>query len=195
MTRDSYKPSRKMINIYEIYLTVSVIIYLACISPIIIATISLPEGPIIAAILIIPLIAITVFTLYWIHRFYDSISYTLTDNEIIVARGVWWRKNSIVPYHRVTNIDIVQGPISRFFGVATLKVQTAGYSSPQTPAEAQLIYVENYDSLKKSILERIRKARVKEPEEADKSELKLIIEELKNISKLLENISNKISKT
>ncbi len=66
----------------------------------------------------------------WISLYYDSISYELTDDEIVWRRGVWFRRTGVVPYNRITNVDISQGPISRVLGIAYLKIQTAGYSPP-----------------------------------------------------------------
>jgi hypothetical protein len=66
----------------------------------------------------------------WISWYYDALAYTFTTNEIVWRRGVWFRRTGIVPYNRITNIDLIQGPLMRWVGVSTLKVQTAGYSAP-----------------------------------------------------------------
>ena|GEM_PF-6039762 len=56
-----------------------------------------------------------------IHRilapsYYDSITYELTGDEVVVKHGVWWRIKYIVPYSRIMSVGIVQGPISRRLG-------------------------------------------------------------------------------
>ncbi|MEM2082887.1 MAG: PH domain-containing protein [Nitrososphaerota archaeon] len=33
--------------------------------------------------------------------------YKLTEDEIIWKRGVWFKSTGIVPYNRITNIDVV----------------------------------------------------------------------------------------
>jgi uncharacterized membrane protein YdbT with pleckstrin-like domain len=48
-------------------------------------------------------------------------------------RGVWFQTTGIVPYNRITNIDIRQGPVMRVLGISTLAVQTAGYSGQAVP--------------------------------------------------------------
>ncbi|MDD1706306.1 MAG: PH domain-containing protein [Methanoregulaceae archaeon] len=77
----------------------------------------------------LPLLLAVVFALWWIGAYYRTIRYRFTSFEISWERGVWFRQTGIVPYHRITNIDIMQGPISRFLGISLLKVQTAGYTS------------------------------------------------------------------
>ena len=45
-----------------------------------------------------------------------------------VDRGVWWRAETFVPRARVQHTDVQQGPIARRYGIASLKVFTAGAS-------------------------------------------------------------------
>ncbi|MEM3404340.1 MAG: PH domain-containing protein [Nitrososphaeria archaeon] len=81
----------------------------------------------------IPLIIVLIilgFTAYWIHKYYNSISFILEKDEVIVNRGVWWKMKHVVPYSRVMSVDIIQGPISRFFGIGSVHVHTAGYTGP-----------------------------------------------------------------
>jgi len=50
----------------------------------------------------------------------------LLDDGLLLQRGVWWRSETFVPRARVQHTDVSQGPLGRQFGVATLKVFTAG---------------------------------------------------------------------
>ena len=43
-----------------------------------------------------------------------------------MRRGVFWRSETLVPRSRVQHIDLNRGPLDRRFGLATLKVYTAG---------------------------------------------------------------------
>lgn len=56
----------------------------------------------------------------------DRFRATLLDDGLLVERGVWWRTETFVPRARVQHTDVSQGPLGRHFGVATLKVFTAG---------------------------------------------------------------------
>lgn len=77
----------------------------------------------------VPLLAIILLAVWWTRAYYRTIRYRFTRFEIAWERGVWFRQTGIVPYNRITNMDIMQGPLSRFFGLSQLKVQTAGYSA------------------------------------------------------------------
>jgi len=77
------------------------------------------------------------FTVLWAHLYFDTVIYNLNETEIAWRRGVWFRQTGIVPYNRITNVDIVQGPVMRFFGISDLRIQTAGYSAKAT-AEIRL---------------------------------------------------------
>src|SRR3546814_11642477 len=48
------------------------------------------------------------------------------DDRLRVVRGILFRADSVVPFGRVQHIDVNQGPLERFYGLATLTVHTAG---------------------------------------------------------------------
>jgi hypothetical protein len=50
----------------------------------------------------------------------------LLDDGLLVRRGVAWRSEVFIPRARVQHTDVAQGPLDRQFGVATLKIFTAG---------------------------------------------------------------------
>ncbi|HPC28027.1 MAG TPA: PH domain-containing protein, partial [Candidatus Methanomethylicus sp.] len=49
----------------------------------------------------VPLVVSTLFTLYWIPKFYKSITYCMTESEVRVERGVWWKERHAIPYSRI----------------------------------------------------------------------------------------------
>ncbi|RLG71621.1 MAG: PH domain-containing protein [Methanobacteriota archaeon] len=143
------------------------------------------------AVITLPILAILIFTAYWISKYYDTMVYKLTKDEIVWRRGVWFKKTGIVPYNRITNIDIGQGPISRMLGIASLKIQTAGYSGASSgfgsPAEIKIEGVEQFEELRDLIMEFIKgkKPVAVETYEEENIDLK-ILDELVKIRKLLE---------
>jgi membrane protein YdbS with pleckstrin-like domain len=50
----------------------------------------------------------------------------LLPDGLLVARGVWWRSETFVPRARIQHTEVRHGPIGRHFGIATLRVFTAG---------------------------------------------------------------------
>ena len=59
-------------------------------------------------------------------RRYIARGYQISDDRLRVVRGIMWRSDTVVPFGRVQHIDVDQGPIDRFFGIATLTLHTAG---------------------------------------------------------------------
>jgi uncharacterized protein len=55
-------------------------------------------------------------------------SWRLTDHAIELRRGVLTRHHVVVPYFRVQQIDVLEGPLERVLGLATLRVTTASAS-------------------------------------------------------------------
>jgi hypothetical protein len=68
-----------------------------------------------------------------VKMYYDSMWYELHDDDMGWKRGVIFRSTGIVPYNRITIIDIRQGPVMRALGISTASIQTAGYSGAAVP--------------------------------------------------------------
>jgi len=142
-----------------------------------------------------PIVLTIGFLIYWIPRFYDSISYSLTGAEIVWRRGVWFKNTGIVPYNRVTNVDIAQGPISRRLGIAALKIQTAGYSG-ERKAEIKLEGIQNSEELRESIMGLVRgeQPRAEEAYVGEEGIHVEILGELKRIRELVERVIGQVRK-
>jgi len=192
---EEFKPAKQLKSIYFLYFVITVIFaILTWLIPLVMFTplfITLAVG--------IPILFILLFVIYWIPKFYSTISYKLDDEEVEWKRGVWFRNTGIVPYNRITNVDIAQGPISRMFNIGSLKIQTAGHSNPNqgwgNPSEITIEGVEEFEELKYIIRDMVRG---KKPmavqtfnEEAEADIDNKILAELVEIKKLLEKISEK----
>lgn len=152
-------------------------------------------GVVVALSCFVPLLIATGITLYWIPKFYSSITYVLEDDKITVTRGVWWKTKSFVPYNRITNINIYQGPISRRFGLGRLSIQTAGFSGTSSSgakvAEAVIFGVKNFEEIKDLVINFVRGMKPEAIEaEAETKPTKdinqQILTELRKIRKTLE---------
>ncbi|MCP8322006.1 MAG: PH domain-containing protein, partial [archaeon] len=123
---EEFKPASQFKKLYHIYLMLAILLGILTwyIPTLIFAPFIISLG------ILIPVLAILIFIAYWIPKYYNSMVYKLTENEMVWRRGAWFKKTGIVPYNRITNVDIDQGPISRLLGIASLKIQTAGYSAP-----------------------------------------------------------------
>jgi len=142
-----------------------------------------------------PLFVAVAIVMYWIPKFHSSIKYVLEDDEIIVTKGVWWKTKSVVPYNRITNINIYQGPISRYYGLGKLSIQTAGFSgvssSGHRTAEAEIFGIENFEEIKDIVMNFVKglkpraveaEAEVRPSEDVNDQ----ILQELRRIRKAVE---------
>ena len=186
-----------LIKLYQIYLAIGVIGgFLWWLIPVVVILFSFePQvGGIVALSIFVPLIIVVAFILYWIPKFQSSLTYLLNDDNITVKKGVWWKTKSFVPYNRITNINIYQGPISRSFGLAKLAIQTAGFSgtsgSAGKVAEAVILGVKNFEEVKDIVMGLVKgmkpKAVEAEAEATSEDINQQILLELRRIRKSLE---------
>jgi uncharacterized protein len=78
-------------------------------------------------------VALAVLVPVWLGlaRSHRAWGYAERDDDLIVTRGVLWRRIDLVPYGRLQMVDVTSGPLERLFGIATVRVHTA---SPSTRA-------------------------------------------------------------
>ena len=148
---------------------------------------------IIVAILVLSLLV----TVVWNSLYYVSIVYHLNETEMTWKRGVWFRQTGIVPYNRITNVDIVQGPLMRIFRISNLRIQTAGYSA-QNVAEIRINGIEEPEPLRELIMGFVRSKGSaaaatggEESESHGQVSSGEILDEMREIRKILNKIAEK----
>lgn len=186
-------------TLYYLYLAIAVVPIAVVLLVVSIVTLPYAVRPGIVVALTITwvlFLVIVVPVALWIERYRRSIHFTLESTRIIFERGVWWKRRSFVPYNRITNVDVVQGPLSRMLGLGKVTIQTAGYSamsrSSGTFAEAAIFGVKNFEELKDTVLERVSRMRPVAVEAGaemvEAGEVgQQILEELRRIRKTLES--------
>ena len=70
-----------------------------------------------------------VFAGWYPTRRYRYWHYRIGDDALEVRRGVWFRTSAAVPFHRIQQIDVEQGPLQRRHDVVTLRLRTAAAAS------------------------------------------------------------------
>jgi membrane protein YdbS with pleckstrin-like domain len=131
---------------------------------------------------------------YWTGLYYESMWYELRDDEINWKRGVWFRTTGIVPYNRITNLDVRQGPFMRYLGISTLAIQTAGYSGQAVASEIRIEAIEHAEELREVIRSMVRGSTERDDGTGNRTVLSMnttpvdqqILIELKSIRSLLE---------
>lgn len=80
---------------------------------------------------LVPVLAIIVWLLWLIPRQVRNLQFAAAETDLYVRRGIMFRRLDQVPYGRVQYVEVKEGPVARYFGIATLQVFTA---SAQTDA-------------------------------------------------------------
>jgi uncharacterized protein len=60
-----------------------------------------------------------------LRRRYTAWRYVEREDDLLVGRGVMFRRLTVVPYGRMQFVDVTAGPVDRLFGLATVQLHTA----------------------------------------------------------------------
>jgi membrane protein YdbS with pleckstrin-like domain len=63
--------------------------------------------------------------LMFVHNRFRAWAYEEREEDLVVSRGVMFRRQSVVPYGRMQFVDVTAGPVERMFRLATVKLHTA----------------------------------------------------------------------
>ena len=183
-----FKPDKKLKKLYNLYL---IIVWIAAFYIWLIPSMVYLYGYSfeIFMILLIVTICITLVLigfLLWIPKFYKTMVYKITENEIEYNSGVWLKTIAMIPYHQITNIIVSQGPIARKFNFSALKIQTAGFSGSSRP-EITISGINEYDELREIIMNYVRDKKQTEIKPIEQESVnEKILNELIEIKKVLE---------
>ncbi|MFV0426335.1 MAG: PH domain-containing protein [Beutenbergiaceae bacterium] len=75
---------------------------------------------------------ISLMVMLLIGRQVRAISYTELEEDLLIRKGVLFRKLTVVPYGRMQYVDVQAGPMDRRAGIATVQLHTASASSDAT---------------------------------------------------------------
>jgi membrane protein YdbS with pleckstrin-like domain len=91
-----------------------------------IAILSPALGAALAVPFLVLIVAPDVIAYIAIHLRYDTTWYVLTDRSLRIRRGIWVIHETTISLENVQNVEVRQGPVQRYFGIADVIVQTAG---------------------------------------------------------------------
>ena len=147
------KPHRNLRSLYLTYLLIAV---WAGVFPWLIPA-SLFLSPVMVLMFTIPILLMVIVTVLWTGAYYRTIIFRLTEEGISLERGVWHRHAGTIPYDRISDIEIVQGPLSRLLGISLLKVRTEEFcGGKMVNSELKINGLTDAGSLKNAIKERMR---------------------------------------
>jgi len=100
---------------------------------------------------------------------YEMRWYKVTDRSLRIREGVMFVREMTMTFANIQNISVSQGPIQRMFGIADLRVETAGGGGAVHQANEQhnmfsmhvgfFRGVDNVEKIKTLMLERLKKYR------------------------------------
>ena len=132
----------------------------------------------------------------WIPAYFKTLEYFIDYEAVKMNRGVFWKRRVTVPYNKITNVDVSQGPLERMYNVGKIHVQTAGAGGAQgAQAELRMNGVRELERLKDIIMDGVKgyqsfKNSSQHEEKTvtirDSEILQNILNELKAIHKVLE---------
>lgn len=93
-----------------------------------------------------------VISAIWPNARYKRLRYGLDPFGLILQQGVFWRTQIALPRTRIQHSDVSQGPLQRRYGIATLKLYTAG--SRYTKVELEGLQHAEAIALRDSLLSR-----------------------------------------
>jgi membrane protein YdbS with pleckstrin-like domain len=128
--------------------------------------------PIVGALLVVPLIVVLiapdVIAYVGIHLRYDTTWYVFTDRSLRIRRGIWVIRETTITFENVQNVEVAQGPVQRYFGIADVIVQTAGGGKSKDSHGGEkssgahvgiLQGLDDADAVRDLILDRVRRSR------------------------------------
>lgn len=94
------------------------------------------------AVLFVPTVVFDVFQ-------YLTLRWRYEAEELVIRQGLIFRQVRHLPYARVQNVDLKQGPLHRLARVAEVKIETAGGGAAE--AVLRVIGIEQYEELRARI--------------------------------------------
>ncbi len=184
------KPDRGELAIWFLMLVIfSLPILVACI------VLALTVQPLVFSLLIVGLFLFILFFVFWLPAYFKSLEYAIEEEAVRGKKGVFWRRHVTVPYTKITNVDVSQGPVQRLYKIGTVHVQTAGAGGQQgARAELLILGVKDLNEIKNAIMKRVvghvaigaMDTTETPPAMTDSNTMKSILEEVTSIRKLLE---------
>jgi membrane protein YdbS with pleckstrin-like domain len=93
---------------------------------------TLPAAAWSGAVLVVLAVAATAWGWIWAGRNQRSWGYAENADDLLVTRGVMFRRLVAIPYGRMQFVDVQAGPLARRFGIAPVTLHTA---STETAAD------------------------------------------------------------
>ena len=88
-----------------------------------------------------------------VQKWIDRLGCTLTERTLELQSGIFNRVESTIPLEKITDLQMVQGPIMRAMGIKGFKVETAGQSSGPTGYLMSLKGIVDAEGFREAVLD------------------------------------------
>lgn len=101
----------------------------------------------------------------WCRMAVDRYFFEVLEDAIVVRKGIVFRTTTRIPMRKIQDIHVRQGPLMRRFGLASVKLDTAGGFTPARGggvgfmAEGQLPGILNAEAVAEELLQRVKAMR------------------------------------
>ncbi len=88
----------------------------------------------------------------FIDRYLKNLSCTLTERTLEIKKGILNKTESTIPLEKITDLQLFQGPMMRYFGLHGFKVETAGQSSGAGGSLVRIVGIVDTKAFRKAVL-------------------------------------------
>jgi membrane protein YdbS with pleckstrin-like domain len=188
-----FKPSPKLKRMYTLINFLSFVAY--CVAPVVVLQIIKQHPRHLYDIwsFVIGILGLVVFILIQLYlpAYVRTLKYELCSEDLRAEGGVFWKRKKVIPFHKITNLNTLQGPFERRFGLGHLNVQTAGHGASTSP-EGKLIGLEEFDAIKEEVMAKVRltksEARMLDDRSPERTQQQLLKEMLQVLSRIEKNL-------
>jgi len=190
------KPSSKLKSLYTLTNLLLFLIY--CPLPVIVLQI-IKQRPrhlydLWSVVIAISGIATVILIQLYLLAYIKTLRYRLSEDDLRLESGVFWKKRKVIPLHKITNVNTLQGPLERRFALGHLNVQTAGHGASTSP-EGRLVGLEEFEGIKEDVMKKVRLVKSESVTTEDRPRERTEQELLKEILDVLSRIDKNTQKS
>ncbi len=104
------------------------VVVLTIVAAVVVAVVIAPDV-VFVVVGVVAALAVGSICLVAVRRRFHAWAYQEREEDLVVSRGVMFRRQSVVPYGRMQFVDVTAGPVERIFKLSTVKLHTAAAAS------------------------------------------------------------------
>jgi putative membrane protein len=89
---------------------------------------------------------------WYVRRNFEMLMCELRERTLVVKRGIFFRVEKTIPLDKIQDLTVKEGPLLRWLGLRSLKIETAGQGTPGA-SEAHLIGIVDPMEFRDSVLQ------------------------------------------